>query len=66
MDVRLLLRACEDDFARDENKEHLYTFIYIYINIYIHTHPPKDGGGLTISGNLKSFEGPVLNCVVSI
>ncbi len=24
--------------------------------------PPKDDGGLTISGNLKSFEGPVLNC----
>jgi hypothetical protein len=23
--------------------------------------PHKDGGGLTISGNLKSFEGPVLN-----
>ena len=22
----------------------------------------KDGGVLTISGNLKSFEGPVLNC----
>ena len=22
--------------------------------------PPTDGGGLTISGNLKSFEGPVL------
>jgi hypothetical protein len=22
---------------------------------------PKDGGGLTISGNLKSFQGPVLN-----
>ncbi len=28
-------------------------------------HPPKDGGGLTISGNLKSFEGPILNCRVS-
>ena len=25
-------------------------------------YPPKDGGGLTISGNLKSFKGPVLNC----
>jgi hypothetical protein len=25
-------------------------------------NPPKDGGDLTISGNLKSFEGPVLNC----
>ncbi len=24
--------------------------------------PPKDVGDLTISGNLKSFEGPVLNC----
>jgi hypothetical protein len=24
--------------------------------------PPTDGGGLTISGNLKSFEGPVLKC----
>jgi hypothetical protein len=24
--------------------------------------PPKDDGGLTISGNLKSFEGPVLKC----
>ncbi len=23
---------------------------------------PKDGGDLTISGNLKSFEVPVLNC----
>jgi hypothetical protein len=29
-------------------------------NIYIGI-PPKDGGGLTISGILKSFEGPVLN-----
>ncbi len=26
---------------------------------------PKDDGGLTISGNLKSFEGLVLNCRVS-
>jgi hypothetical protein len=24
--------------------------------------PPTDGGGLTISGYLKSFEGPVLKC----
>jgi hypothetical protein len=24
--------------------------------------PPTDGEGLTISGNLKSFEGPVLKC----
>ncbi len=24
--------------------------------------PPNDGRRLTISGNLKSFEGPVLNC----
>jgi hypothetical protein len=24
-------------------------------------NPPKDGGGFTISGSLKSFEGPVLN-----
>ena len=24
--------------------------------------PPTDGGGLTISGDLKSFEGPVLKC----
>jgi hypothetical protein len=24
-------------------------------------NPPKDGGGLTISGILKSFEGPALN-----
>jgi hypothetical protein len=24
--------------------------------------PPTDGGDLTISGNLKSFEGPVLKC----
>jgi hypothetical protein len=24
--------------------------------------PPTDGGGLTISGNLKSFAGPVLKC----
>ena len=24
--------------------------------------PTHDGGVLTISGNLKSFEGPVLNC----
>ncbi len=29
-------------------------------NIYV-GNPPKDGGGLTISGVLKSFEGPVLN-----
>jgi hypothetical protein len=28
----------------------------------MNTSPPKDGGVLTISGNLKSFEGPVLNC----
>ncbi len=27
--------------------------------------PHMDGGGLTISGNLKSFEGPVLKCRVS-
>ena len=27
--------------------------------------PPKDDGDLTISGNLKSFEGPVLHCRVS-
>jgi hypothetical protein len=26
------------------------------------TYPPKDGRGFTISGNLKSFEGPVLKC----
>jgi hypothetical protein len=25
-------------------------------------YPPTDGGDLTISGNLKSFKGPVLNC----
>ena len=24
--------------------------------------PPKDDTGFTISGNLKSFEGPVLKC----
>jgi hypothetical protein len=27
--------------------------------------PPKDDRDFTISGNLKSFEGPVLNCRVS-
>jgi hypothetical protein len=27
--------------------------------------PPRDGRGFTISGNLKSFEGPVINCRVS-
>ena len=30
-----------------------------------YSDPPTDGGGLTISGNLKSFEGPVLKCRVS-
>ena len=28
-------------------------------------YPPTDGGGLTISGNFKSFEGPVLKFRVS-
>ena len=28
----------------------------------IHASPPKDGGGLTFSGNLKSLDGPVLKC----
>ncbi len=36
--------------------------MYIDRYRYICTHPPKDGEGLTIFGNLKSFEGPVLNC----
>ena len=36
--------------------------MYIDRYRYICTHPPKDGEGLTIWGNLKSFEGPVLNC----
>jgi len=27
--------------------------------------PPTDGGGFTISGDLKSFQGPVLKCSVS-
>jgi hypothetical protein len=39
--------------------------MYIDRYRYICTHPPKDGEGLTIVGNLKSFEGPVLkkkNC----
>jgi hypothetical protein len=35
----------------------------IFLDIYIYSScPPKDGGGLTISRNLKSCEGPVLNC----
>jgi hypothetical protein len=44
----------------------LCTFVCVYIHMYIDrsryicTHPPKDGEGLTIFGNLKSFEGPVL------
>jgi hypothetical protein len=29
---------------------------------FLRNNPPTDGGGLTISGNLKSFEGPVLKC----
>jgi hypothetical protein len=34
----------------------------IYKPIFDAVDPPTDGGGLTISGNLKSCEGPVLNC----
>ena len=38
VDVRLLLRAGEDDFARDENKEHLYMYTYMYIYVYIYVY----------------------------
>ncbi len=31
-----------------------------YVNLFVHI-PSKDGGGFTISENLKSFEGPVLS-----
>jgi hypothetical protein len=39
-------------------------FSYLVI-IKSMTHTPTDGGGLTFSGNLKSFWGPVLKCRVS-
>ena len=39
----------------------MYVSACCYICVLI---PPKDGGGLSISGNLKSFGGPVSCCKI--
>jgi len=42
--------------------KYIYICVCVCVCVCLCVYPPKDGEGLTILGNLKSFEGPVLNC----